>query len=95
MCFLKRNYPTNPLLQQVKGIFIFHDADELDAKAQTLLKSLCCEVMTTHENRFTVKTSRGNMQAIKKRWLENSPENEISRELHACVSQIIIGGSAG
>jgi len=66
--------------------------DELASKAQTLFKSLCCQVMATHENRFTVKTSRGNLQAIKQRWLENS-EAAISKELNACVSQIIIGGA--
>jgi hypothetical protein len=67
--------------------------DEVASKAQTLLKSLCCQVMATHENRFTVKTSRGNLQAIKQHWLENS-DTAISRELNACVSQIIIGGAA-
>lgn len=63
------------------------------AKAQALFKALCCQVMSTHENRFTVKTSRGNLQSIKKRWLDNS-DSAISQELNACVSQIIIGGAA-
>ena len=89
---MTRNYPRNPATQPVKGIFYFHNMDELASKAQTLFKSLCCQVMATHENRFTVKTSRGNLQAIKQRWLENS-EAAISKELNACVSQIIIGGA--
>jgi hypothetical protein len=90
---LTRNYPRNPATQPVKGIFIFHNLDELTSKAQVLFKSLSCQVMATHENRFTVKTSRGNLQAIKQRWLENS-ETSLSKELNACVSQIIIGGAA-
>ncbi|HEY9687775.1 MAG TPA: hypothetical protein V6C52_12440 [Coleofasciculaceae cyanobacterium] len=91
---MNRNYPRNPAFQAVKGIFIFHSTDEMAEKAQALFKSLCCQVMSTHENRFTVKTSRGNMQSIKQRWLANNPDNAMSLELNACVSQIIIGGAA-
>jgi hypothetical protein len=91
---LNRNYPRNPATQPVKGIFVFHNMDELASKAQALFKSLCCQVMATHENRFTVKTSRGNIQSIKQRWLANDLGNIISQELSLCVSQIIIGGAA-
>lgn len=89
---MNRNYPRNPATQPIKGIFVFHSMDELSSKAQALFKSLSCQVMATHENRFTVKTSRGNLQTIKQRWLENS-DASISKELNACVSQIIIGGA--
>ena len=34
------------------------------------------------------------MQAIKRRWQANKPENLITQELNAIVSQIIIGGAA-
>lgn len=67
--------------------------DELALKAQTLLKTLCCEILSTHENRFTIKTSRGNLQSIKQKWQDNRLDNPISQELTACVSQIIIGGA--
>lgn len=91
-CAVTRNYPRNPALQPVKGIIIFHDENELVTKAGALLKTLCCEVISSHENRFTVKTSRGNMQSIKQRWLDNNSD-ALSQELTACVSQIIIGGA--
>jgi hypothetical protein len=90
---LTRNYPRNPATQPVKGIFIFQNVDEMAEKAKALFKTLCCQVMTTHDNRFTVKTSRGNMQSIKQRWMDKS-DTAISQELNACVSRIIIGGAA-
>jgi hypothetical protein len=90
---LNRNYPKNPAFQPIKSIIVFHAMDELATKAKALLKTLSCEVMATHANRFTVKTSRGNMQSIKQRWIDNS-DTAISQELNACVSQIIIGGAA-
>jgi hypothetical protein len=89
----RNNYSRNPALQPVKGIIVFHAKDELTVKAGALLKSLCCEVIATHENRFTVKTSRGNMQSIKQRWLDNNDADALSQELAACVAQIIIGGA--
>jgi hypothetical protein len=90
---LNRNYPKNPAFQPVKSIIVFHAMDELATKAKALLKTLSCEVMATHDNRFTVKTSRGNIQSIKQRWLANNLGNTISQELNLCVSQIIIGGA--
>ncbi len=93
-CVLTRNYPQNPALQPIKGIIIFNSIDEMPSKAEALLKTLCCEVVSTHENRFTVKTSRGNLQSIKQRWLDNKLDSPINREMSACVSQIIIGGAA-
>jgi hypothetical protein len=90
---LTRNYPKNPAFESVKGIIIFHAVDELTTKAESLLKTLCCEILSTHENRFTVKTSRGNLQSIKQRWLANRFETQISQDLNTCVSQIIIGGA--
>ena len=67
--------------------------DELASKAEVLLKNLCCEVISTHENRFTVKTSRGNLQAIKQRWQDDKQDSPVSQELQASVCQIIIGGA--
>jgi hypothetical protein len=89
---LIRNYPRNPALQPVKGIIIFNETDELDAKAKALLKSLSCEVITSHKNRFTVKTSRGNLQSIKQRWLANRTDTS-SQDLQTCIHQIIVGGA--
>jgi hypothetical protein len=91
---LNRNYPSNPALQPIKGIFVFYPADELADKAQALLKTLSCQVLSSHDNRFTVKTGRGNLQAIKQRWMDNNPNNVLSQQLHASLSQIIIGGTA-
>lgn len=90
---MNRNYPRNPAFQPVKGIIVFHAMDELATKAETLLKTLCCEVLSTHDNRFTIKTSRGNLQSIKQRWQDKTLESPISQELAASVSQIIIGGA--
>jgi hypothetical protein len=95
VCILTRNYPRNPLSQPIKGIFIFHqEVDEFAVKAQELMKTLRCEVMTSYENRITVKTSRGNLQSIKQSWLDNDDANVLSKTLNASVSQIIIGGNA-
>jgi hypothetical protein len=74
-------------------VIVFHAADELASNAKALLKTLCCEVLSTHDNRYTIKTSRGNLQSIKRRWLEKRLDTAISQELNICVSQIIIGGS--
>lgn len=90
---MTRNYPKNPATQPIKGVFVFHQDDGLAGKAQALFKTLYCEVITAHDNRFTVKTSRGNLQSIKKRWMDNSLDSAVSQELHASVSQIIIGGA--
>lgn len=90
---MNRNYPRNPAFEPVKGIIVFHAVEEFTAKAEALLKTLCCEVLSTHENRFTVKTSRGNLQSIKQRWLANKLDTHTSQELNSCVSQIIIGGA--
>jgi hypothetical protein len=91
---LNRSYSSNPALQPIKGIIIFHAADELTGRAEALLKNLCCQVLSTVGNRYTVKTSRGNLQAIKQRWQANELDNPISQELGNLVSQIIIGGRA-
>jgi hypothetical protein len=89
---LNRNYPINLARQPVKGIFVFHAVDEMSDKAKALFKTLCCQIMTTHDNRFTVKTSRDNLQSIKQRWMDKS-DTAISQELNACVARIIIGGA--
>jgi len=91
---LTRNYPRNPTFQPIKGIIIFHSVDQLASRAEALMKTLCCEVLVTHENRFTIKTSRGNLQSIKQRWMEKTSDNAVNKELKDCVSQIIIGGAA-
>jgi hypothetical protein len=90
---LNRNYPRNPSTQPIKGVFVFHQGNEFVDKAPELFKALYCEVLTVHENRFTVKTSRGNLQAIKKRWQDHCQDTSANRELQTWVSQIIIGGS--
>lgn len=89
---LTKRHSGNPLLQPIKGVFIFNAIDELANKARDLMKTLSCEVTSNHENRFTVRTSRGNMQSIKQRWLAKE-DNVLSKELNTCISQIIIGGS--
>jgi hypothetical protein len=91
---LNRNYPRNPALQPIKGIFILHKGSDFATKAQELMKTLRCEVMASHESRITVKTSRGNLQSIKQSLLNNDPNNTLSQALNASVSQIIIGGNA-
>jgi len=91
---LNRSYPKDPALQPIKGIIIFHSLDELMPRAEALLKNLCCQVLSIHDSRYTVKTSRGNLQSIKQRWQAKKPENLITQELNAIVSQIIIGGAA-
>jgi len=91
---LNRSYPKDPALQPIKGIIIFHSLDELIPRAEALLKNLCCQVLSTHDSRYTIKTSRGNLQSIKQRWQANKPENAITQELNTIVSQIIIGGAA-
>lgn len=91
---MQRSYPKNPLLQRVKGVFIFKD--ELEEHTQTaseLLKTLQCEVLSTRENRITISTSRGNLQTIKQCWLSNDPKNALSQQLNQRVNQIIIGGN--
>jgi hypothetical protein len=81
-------------LQPIKGIIIFHSCDELPDKAEVLLKTLSCQVLSTVGNRYTIKTSRGNLQAIKQRWQANKPDNSTTHELSDLVCQIIIGGAA-
>ena len=93
VCILNRNYPKDPALQPIKGIIIFNASDQVVPRAEALLKNLCCNVLSTHENRYTIKTSRANLQAIKQRWQDNKPENPITQELNSIVSQIIIGGA--
>lgn len=93
---MRRNYPSDPMLQPIKGIFIFQEGDEFADKAVELMKNLRCEVTSTRENRVTVKTSRGNLQTIKKNWLATSKDDKdpVSQELKQCITQIIIGGNA-
>ena len=81
-----------PDLQAVKGVFVFNPIDELTDRAQALLKSLNCEVIAVHGNRFTIKTKRGNIQTIKRDWLGKNRHNTVSKELALCVAQITIGG---
>ena len=90
---MTRNYPKNPAFEPIKGIIVFRSIDELASKAEVLLKSLHCEVLSSHENRFTVKTSRGNLQAIKQRWQDDELDNSARQELKTIISQIIIGGA--
>lgn len=91
---MNRNSVINPALEPIKGIIVFNTVDEVSTKAEALFKTLCCEILSIHQNRFTVKTSRSNLQSIKRRWLEKKQDSPINQELKACVSQIIIGGAA-
>lgn len=91
---MRRSYPSDPVLQPIKGVFVFkHDGEEHFSKAIELLKSMHCEVLSSLENRITIKTSRGKLQEIKRCWLSNDQENALSVTLNQQVSQIIIGGN--
>lgn len=89
---MNRNYPANPLSQPIKGIFIFKKDDP--TKARELMKTLHCEVMSSHGNRVTIKTSRGNLQTIKKNWQNKDESSATGKVVTAAVAQIIIGGNA-
>jgi hypothetical protein len=91
---MQRSYPKNPLLQRVKGVFVFKsELPDCVQQSSGLLKTLQCEVLSSHNNRITISTSRGNLQNIKQCWLSNDPGNDLSRQLNQQVSQIIIGGN--
>lgn len=91
---MKRTYPTNPLIQTVKGVFVFQgEDDEALNEAHELLKNMRCQVISAKENRITVTSSRGNLQSIKASWLAGNAEGTLSNELSRQVSQIIIGGN--
>ena len=91
---MRRNYPLDPLLQPIKGVFVFKDEGESETlKALELLKSMHCEVLSSLGNRITIKTSRGKLQEIKRCWLSKNKENELSVSLNRQVAQIIIGGN--
>lgn len=91
---MTRNYPVNLALQPIKGIFVFKDGDDILARGLELMKTLHCEVLSSHSSRVTVKTSRGNLQSIKKNWLSQAQSNTLGKELSACILQIVIGGKA-
>jgi hypothetical protein len=91
---MRRSYPSDPTLQPIKGVFVFkHTEEEHILKALELLRSMHCEVLSSLENRITIKTSRGKLQEIKRCWLSNDQENHLSVQLNQQVSQIIIGGN--
>jgi hypothetical protein len=91
---MQRSYPKNPLLQRVKGVFIFKsELEDYLQKATELLKSMQCDVISSRENRITISTSRANLQTIKSCWQSNDPSNTLSQQLNLRVSQIIIGGN--
>lgn len=90
----QRNYPNNPLLQPVKGVFIFkRDGDGYAESALELLKSMRCQIISVKDNRMTVSTSRGNLQTIKQCWLSKDTSDDLSNALNRQVDQIIIGGN--
>jgi hypothetical protein len=91
---MRRSYPSDPALQPIKGVFVFkRNGEEHILKALELLKSMHCEVLSSLENRVTVKTSRGKLKEIKRCWLSNDQENQLSVQLNQQVAQIIIGGN--
>lgn len=91
---MRRSYPSDPLLQRVKGVFIFNTEEEPgQQKSLELLKTLKCEVLSSLENRITVSTSRGNLQNIKKSWLSPDPNDNLGKELKQSIAQIIMGGN--
>jgi hypothetical protein len=83
-----------PESQQIKGIFVFQNGVDVYNKALKLMKTLDCTILTDNVSRMMIKTSRSNLQLIKKCWLSNNKGNALSIELNDCVSQIIIGGRA-
>jgi hypothetical protein len=91
---MRRNYPSDPELQPIKGVFVFKgEGEESASKALELLKSMRFEVLSSLENRVTIKASRGRLQEIKRCWLSNDQENNLSVLLNQQVTQIIIGGN--
>jgi len=90
---MRRSYPSDPLLQRVKGVFIFNNAQEEPDKSIELLKTLKCEVLSSLDNRITVSTSRGNLQNIKKIWLSEDANDSLSQDLKQHIAQIIMGGN--
>ncbi len=80
--------------QNIKGIFIIQDGTDVYSKALDLMKSLECSILTDHINRMMIKTSRSNLQRIKKCWLSKDKGNAMSLKLNECFTQIIIGGRA-
>lgn len=91
---MKRHYPSNPQLEPIKGIFVFSSEDDSHTDGLALVKELHCEVLSDSGTRVTVKTSRGNLQSIKKWWQAQDEAHPMSQKLRACVSNIIIGGKA-
>lgn len=91
---MQQRHPANPLLQRIKGVFVFKKGwEDLAQKAPDLLKTLHCDVLSSRDNRVTISTSRGNLQNIKQCWLSNDAGNALSQQLKDCVEQIIIGGT--
>lgn len=90
---MRKSKPSDPLLQQIKGVFIFEKGEDSYKQALALLKTLDCHVMGSKGNHTMVQTTRGRLQSIKKCWLAKDKENALSRELNECVQQIIIGGN--
>jgi hypothetical protein len=91
---MQRKKSPSPQSQQIKGIFIFQDGEDVHVKARELMKSLDCTILTDNDSRVMVKTSRANLQFIKECWLSNDQANSMSMDLQDCVTQIIIGGRA-
>jgi hypothetical protein len=88
---MKHHAHPDPLREPVTGIIIYIDNKEQPEQLLKLLKTLDCEVVRHHSNRMTVKALRGKLQALKKCWTSNDPDNAVSKELNACVEKILIG----
>jgi hypothetical protein len=81
--------------QPIMGICcISQDEAEHKEKASALLKTLSCEIVDDRGTRLVIKTSRGNLQSIKKRWEKQDKTDSIGQALTNCISRIIIGSMA-
>lgn len=60
-------------------------------QAPSLMKALGCVVVENRGARIVVTCSRGNMEAIKDRWLHSEAEDQLTMQLRENVAQIIIG----
>lgn len=93
--FMQNRRPISTLSQQIQGIFIFHEGvEDVRTRAIALMKTLNCTVVDDNTTRVLIKTSRSNLQSIKKCWLSKSASSTMSVDLNDCFSKILIGGRA-
>lgn len=91
---MQRTKTVSPLVQLVKGIFIFNTRQGIGSELALLMPSIDCEILTNHGDRMMVKTTLENLQMLKKCWQTNDGKSELSRVLNKHITQILIGGRA-